>query len=143
MARVVVCGGTLAAMTSLYPLLKQVHIGCVVASGLGFLLRGLWMLADSPLLRSSPTRILPHIVDTILLLSAIALAYASGQYPIAQDWLTAKVAGLVAYILLGTVALRGPSMRVRALAWVAALAVFGYIVSVALLRHPAGVLSLS
>lgn len=124
---------------TLYPWLKHLHVACVVASGCGFLLRGLWMLRDSPRLRARVTRIAPHGVDTVLLASAIALAVSSGQYPFVQAWLTAKVIGLVAYIGLGALALRGPSKRLRVWALLAALASFGYIVSVALTRNPAGV----
>ena len=81
----------------------------------------------------------PHLNDTILLAAAIGLATMSGQYPFVAPWLTAKIVGLLAYILLGVVALRpGRPRGVRIAAWLAALAVFGYVVSVALTRSPAG-----
>jgi uncharacterized membrane protein SirB2 len=58
-------------------------------------------------------------------------------------WLLAKIIGLVAYIGLGMVALKpGRPPAQRALAWLAALAVFGYIVSVALTRNPLGFIAL-
>jgi uncharacterized membrane protein SirB2 len=123
-----------------YLLLKYLHVSCVVASGCGFVLRGVWMLVDSPRLQQRWVRIFPHIVDTGLLGSAIALAMLSGQYPLAQSWLTAKVVGLVAYILCGTMALkRGRTKAVRAGFFVAALLIFAYIVSVALNRSPLAV----
>jgi uncharacterized membrane protein SirB2 len=122
-----------------YLLVKHVHVACVVLSGAGFLLRGLWMVAGSPLLGHPLTRVLPHLVDTLLLASAIALAVMAEQYPFRDAWLTAKVLGLLAYIGLGSVALkRGRSRRQRMVAWLAALAVFAYIVSVALTKSPAG-----
>ncbi|MFT3850056.1 MAG: SirB2 family protein [Propionivibrio sp.] len=125
-----------------YLLLKYVHISCVVASGCGFFLRGVWMLMDSPRLRQRWVRIFPHIVDTGLLGTAIALATISGQYPIAQSWLTAKVIGLVAYILCGTMALkRGRTKTVRAVFFVVALMIFAYIVLVALNRSPLAILA--
>lgn len=125
-----------------YLALKYLHVGCVIASGCGFLVRGLWMLADSPRLRQRGVRVLPHIVDTGLLGSAIALATFSGQYPLAQNWLTAKVIGLLAYILCGMMALkRGKTKVVRAAFFVVALMIFAYIVSVALNRSPLGVLA--
>lgn len=63
------------------------------------------------------------------------------QYPFVHDWLTAKVLGLIVYIILGSIALKyGPTKPIRAMAWVAALAVFGYIVSVALTHTPRGFL---
>jgi uncharacterized membrane protein SirB2 len=58
-----------------------------------------------------------------------------------QSWLTAKLLGLVVYIILGSIALHyGPNKPLRATAWLAALLVFGYIVSVALTHAPQGFL---
>lgn len=118
-------------------LLKAVHVGSAIISITGFVLRGVWMLQDSPLLKARATRILPHVVDTVLLASAILLALRLHQYPFVHDWLTAKVLALLAYIVLGSIALkRGRNRRVRALSYGLALAVFLYIVAVALTRSP-------
>jgi uncharacterized membrane protein SirB2 len=126
----------------MYAVIKHIHFTCVVLSLLGFVVRGLWMLGDSDMLRKRWVRIVPHVVDTLLLASALTLAVMIGQYPFVHGWLTAKVLGLVAYIGLGTVALkRGRTRRVRLTAWLAALAVFGYIVSVALSHDPRGFLA--
>ncbi|WP_374239970.1 SirB2 family protein [Zoogloea sp.] len=123
----------------MYLALKHFHITCVVLSGAGFALRGAWALAGSPLARARLTRVLPHVVDSCLLLSAIALAWMAGQYPFVHGWLTAKIVGLLAYIGLGMVALKpGRAMALRAGAFVAALATFSWIVSVALSKNPAG-----
>jgi uncharacterized membrane protein SirB2 len=118
-----------------YTLLKYLHVGCVVLSGAGFALRGAWMLQGSPLLAQRWVRVLPHVVDTVLLASAIALALMLEQYPLVQGWLTAKLIGLVVYIVLGTIALkRGRTRGVRLTAFGAALLVFAYIVAVALTK---------
>lgn len=102
-----------------------------------FILRGIWMLRESPRLRERWVRIVPHVIDTVLLASAIAMVIISHQYPGQQPWLTAKVIALFAYIGLGTVALkRGRTRRTRILAWLAALLVFAYIVATALTRNP-------
>ena len=120
--------------------MKYVHVSCVILSGCGFVLRGVWMLADSPLLRQRWVRVFPHVVDTALLASAIALAIISSQHPLAQSWLTAKVIGLIAYILCGAIALkRGKTKTVRAVFFVVALLIFAYIVLVALNRSPLAV----
>lgn len=125
-----------------YLLLKNLHIGCVILSGAGFLLRGLWMLADSPWLQRPGVRVLPHLVDTVLLTSAIALAVLSGQYPFAAAWLTAKLVGLLIYIGCGTMALkRAPNKAQRTVFLVAALTAFAYIVTVALTRSPYGLIA--
>jgi uncharacterized membrane protein SirB2 len=120
-----------------YLLVKQIHMASAGASFSLFLLRGIWMLRQSPRLRALWVRILPHLIDTLLLVSAIALVVMSRQYPVQQHWLTAKVVALLLYIGLGMVALkRGRTRTVRTLAWLAALGVFVYIVSVAVSRNP-------
>ncbi len=119
-----------------YLALKHLHITFAALSGGFFLLRGLWMLLDSPLLQRRWVKVVPHVVDTLLLTSALVLVFWSGQYPFVQAWLTAKVLALVAYIVLGTIALkRGRTRGVRTFALLAALAVFAYIVAVALTRN--------
>lgn len=120
-----------------YLALKHLHVTCVVLSGLGFCLRGWWMLRESPLRQHRLTRILPHMVDTLLLGSALSMAWMSGQFPFVYGWLTAKFVGLLAYILLGMMALRrGRTLAIRARYFGLALLAYGYIVSVALTRSP-------
>ena len=120
-----------------YLALKHLHVTCVVLSGLGFALRGLWMLNDSPLLRARLTRVVPHVVDTLLLGSALLMAWQSSQYPFAQGWLTAKFFGLLAYILCGTMALKRARTKGRRVVFlVLALLAYAYIVVVALTRNP-------
>jgi uncharacterized membrane protein SirB2 len=115
-----------------YPLLYQLHVGTVAVSVGLFLWRGLLMLHESPLLQARALRIAPHVVDTVLLLSAIALTTVIQQYPFRDGWLTAKVVGLIVYIALGTVALkRGRTRGIRIAAFIAALAVVAWIVVVA------------
>jgi len=90
-----------------------------------------------PVGRARLTRILPHIVDTVLLGSAILLALRIYQYPFVHGWLTAKVLALLLYIVLGTIALkRGRTRRARIVSFAAALATFLYILAVAITRNP-------
>lgn len=120
-----------------YLLLKAVHTGSVAASYALFVVRGIWMIARPQLLERTWVRVVPHVVDTMLLASAIALAITIRQYPFVANWLTAKVLALVLYVALGTIALRGAkSKRVRVAAWLAAQIVFGYIIAVALTHKP-------
>ena len=113
--------------------LKYIHIGCAVLSGSGYFIRGLWMLRESPWLQKKWVKVVPHIIDTILLVSAIALTVQIQQYPLTHHWLTAKVVALLAYIVLGTIGIkRGKTRQVRIAAWLAAMGIFIYIVSVAL-----------
>lgn len=120
-----------------YQTLKTLHISCAVISYTLFLLRGLWLMNDSNIMRQRWIRIAPHIVDTVLLSSAIALALTLHQYPFVDAWLSAKVTALLLYIGLGSIALKyGRNKTVRVLAWLAAQAVFGYIVLVAINHNP-------
>src|SRR5688572_30261956 len=120
-----------------YASLKTTHVACVAASYLFFLVRGVWMIRASPLLARRWVRVAPHVVDTLLLASAIALAVLLKQYPLVHPWLTAKVTGLLIYIALGMVALRyGATPRARICAWLAAQAVFAYVVAVAVTKNP-------
>lgn len=118
-----------------YVLLKSTHVACVALSYAGFVVRGVWMMQGSPLLARRWVRIAPHVVDTLLLVSAIGLAVLLRLNPMAQPWLAAKIVALVLYIVLGTIALkRGPTRAIRIGAWIAAQLVFLYIVAVALTR---------
>ena len=120
-----------------YTLLKLIHVTSVAISFCLFLLRGLWMVNASDMLKRRWVKILPHVNDTVLLLSAIMLAITIQQNPLENSWLTAKVIGLLTYILLGMVALRfGKTRRTKITAWIMALMVFGYIVLVALTKNP-------
>jgi uncharacterized membrane protein SirB2 len=120
-----------------YFVIKYVHVGAVIASFSLFFLRGLWMMAAPEKLAARWVRVVPHFIDTVLLASAIALAATTSQYPFVQPWLTAKVLALLLYILLGSVAIRhGRTRRVRIVAWLLALVVFGYVVVVARTRDP-------
>lgn len=118
-----------------YLTIRTLHIACAVVSIAGFALRGALMLGDSPLLQHRFARIAPHVVDTLLLASAVWLAWFLGQMPFVHGWITAKIFALLAYIILGMFALRrGRTRRARAAAFAAALASAGYIVWVALAR---------
>ena len=124
---------------TIYLLAKSIHVGCVVVSLAGFGARGLLMLVDSRWLSARFVRIAPHVVDTLLLASALWLSWLLGQYPFVHAWLTAKVLGLLVYIALGTVALRrGRSKSVRAVALLGALVAAIYVVAVAVTRDPRG-----
>lgn len=119
-----------------YLAIKQLHMGCAAVSFSLFLVRGAWMLQGSAMLQRRSVRILPHLVDTVLLGSAVMLAFISSQYPFAHPWLGAKVVALLLYIVLGIIALkRGRTLRTRALAFGAAVLTFAYIVMVAVTRQ--------
>lgn len=122
----------------IYLIIKNLHALSAVVTIAGFVLRGYWMVTGSDKLQHPVTRTAPHVVDTVFLLSGIAMLVMLSLNPFSQGWLVAKFAGLIAYILLGTVAIRrGSTLRIRIIAFVGALSVFAYIVGVALSKSPA------
>lgn len=123
--------------------LKLTHICCAFLSISGFALRGWWMVTANPLLRSRPAKAFPHIVDTLLLGSALAMLFIWQLDPFQVSWLVAKICALLLYIALGMVAFRfGRTRAVRLIAFGLALATAGYIVSVAYSKSALGVLEL-
>lgn len=127
-------------MIEFYPQIKSVHIATVLASGLLFLLRGAALHAGMSWAMAAPLRYLSYVIDTTLLTAALMLSTLLHQYPFVHSWLTVKVLLLIVYIVLGSLALkRGATRRIRVSCWLAALLVYGFIISVARAHHPAGV----
>lgn len=121
-----------------YLFFKNIHTLLALLTISGFAIRGYWMITNSGKLQHRMTRVAPHILDTVFLLSGIAMLVLLSLNPLSQSWLLAKFAGLIAYILLGTVAVRrGSTRQVRLLAFVGALSAFAYVVGVALSKSPA------
>ena len=121
----------------IYLSVKTLHRSCVALSIGLFVVRGVLQLQCKPWRHSTLLRRAPHLVDTVLLSSALWLAWRIGQYPFVEGWLTAKVLALLAYILLGMRALgvNTPSSQ-RLPFFVTALLSVSYIVGVALTRSP-------
>lgn len=129
-------------MDEYYLQIRNVHIASVIASGSLFFLRGFalnvlgfrWVMAK-------PVNFLSYAIDTVLLTAALMLTTIVDQYPFVHGWLTAKVVLLVVYIVFGSYALkRGATRRIRVAFWVAALAVFMFIFSIAGAHDPLGFL---
>ena len=101
---------------SWYLILKHAHITFAVISFIGFSLRGYWMVMESALLQTKAAKILPHLNDTLLLGTAIALVVMTRQYPIVLGWVTLKILLLILYIVFGTFALkrgRNKALRIK------------------------------
>ena len=121
-----------------YLLVRAVHVAAVSVSIPLLVVRALIGIRSAPERVPRLLRILPHVIDTVLLASAVALTVILRQYPFVSPWVTAKVAALVVYVGIGTVAVkRGRTPAIRAAALVAALLVAGYIVGTALGHDPA------
>lgn len=119
-----------------YTTLLSIHLVTVGISLALFLLRGAWRLSDSPMLAKKWVKIVPHINDTLLLAAAIGMLIVANLNPLQHDWLMAKIGALLAYIVLGTIALkRGKTPLQRNLAFIGALTAFAYIVAVAVSKQ--------
>lgn len=117
-------------------IVKTIHIVCALLSISGFVGRGLLLIKGSPLLTARWVKISPHIIDTVLLASAIILASQWGWAALQMPWLQAKITALIVYIVLGSLAIRpGRPQWVRISAWLAAIITFAYIVSVAMTKN--------
>ncbi|MDN5925370.1 MAG: SirB2 family protein [Xanthomonadales bacterium] len=133
----------MSTLAAWYLPILHLHIGCVIASGCVFFMRGTLMLTDSRWTNHKAIKRLSYAIDSTLLIAAIALVLILHQYPFVQAWLTTKVILLVVYIVLGVFALRRGSTRARrAMFFAAALAVYLYIISVAIAHDPGGIFTL-
>jgi uncharacterized membrane protein SirB2 len=120
---------------SVYLTLRLLHVIFAAVTLSGFVVRGYWMIVESDWLDRRATRIAPHIIDTLVLATGIGMLLATSLNPFAHSWLMAKFAGLVLYVLLGTLAIKhGSNQVIRIGALIAALATFAYIVGVGLTR---------
>ncbi|NYT86821.1 SirB2 family protein [Pollutimonas harenae] len=117
-----------------YLAIKHLHMTAAVLSILFFVIRAYWSVTGSSLLQHRLVKTLPHVVDTVLLLAGIALAAMIGAN---QPWILAKIVALIAYIGVGTIAIkRGKTPKTRAIAALVAILIFAYIVGVAINKHP-------
>jgi uncharacterized membrane protein SirB2 len=123
-----------------FELLKLLHMSCAFLSIGGFTLRGYWMLTDDARLRQRAARLLPHLLDTVLLGSAIGMLVIWQVNPFSLNWLSAKIIALLLYIGLGMVAFRfGRTLQIRQVAFGMALLTAVYILAVAFTKSPLGV----
>jgi uncharacterized membrane protein SirB2 len=120
-----------------YLLIKHLHLTAAGLSILFFVIRAYWSVTGNGLLQKKVVKILPHVIDTVLLTCAILLSIMLGPAA-AQPWVLTKIVLLIAYIGVGTIAIRrGKTPRSRAIAAVTAVAIFAYIVGVAIRHNPA------
>lgn len=114
---------------------KLLHVSTIVLSLGGFVVRGGWLWLRPDRLRQRWVKVVPHVVDTLLLASGVTLAVAYGWNPLEHSWLGAKVVALPLYILLGAIAFRATGW-LGGVTYAAALGVFAYIITVAVTKQP-------
>lgn len=128
-------------MIEFYPEIRSVHIAAVIASGSLFLLRGLAVQGGARWAMSAPLRYASYGIDTVLLTAAFMLLTILPGAVFANGWLTTKIAFLVAYVILGSYALkRGGSRPERLAFFVAAVCVYASMIAIARAHHPLGAL---
>lgn len=125
-------------MDFIYSLIKLIHMSCAALSITGFILRGIWMMNDSSLLNKKIVKVLPHIIDTFFFSSGVCLVFLLGNGILTQSWLLTKLALLPVYIVFGFLALsKNMAKPMKTTAFFVAIAIFSYIVGVALMKSPA------
>lgn len=114
------------------PTIKLIHVVCAYLTGAGFLLRGIWALAGTPLAQHRLTKTLPHIIDSVLLAAALFMLFSWSISLSDSPWLIAKIIALLAYIAFGLLMLRwAQSTRARLVGLLGGLATYAYIIAVA------------
>lgn len=121
----------------MYFAVKHLHLSTIVISLALFILRFYWVNRNPEKMQKKWVKVTPHIIDTVLLLSALTLCFIIQQYPFVDAWLTEKVMGLVLYILMGMVALKwANTTAVRWGGFFGAIASLVFIAKVAVLKQP-------
>ena len=116
-------------------MLKSLHITLAYLTTIGFVIRGLWAILDSPLRQQRWVRVVPHVIDTLLLAIGVTLAFNIGA-SLGDSWLTAKLIALLGYIGFGVLAMRATTMSLKICGFILALLCVGYIFAVAFSRTP-------
>ena len=130
-------------VAAIYPWLLPLHITLVTLSVVLFAVRGLGVLAGQAWPMAGWARGLAPVIDSLLLLAGGTLWWLLQLNPTQDHWLLAKLVLLIVYIVLGTLALkRAPTRGAKALCFVAALSVVGFMASIAMARHPLGLFAL-
>ena len=130
-------------MLAFYPQIKALHIAAVLASGALFLVRGVLVQAGrGKWAMCAPVRFASYGIDTVLLTAALMLVAVVPAAVFANHWLSAKLALLVVYVIVGSFALkRAQSPSIRRACFVAALIVYATMLGIARAHHPLGWLS--
>lgn len=126
-------------MIEYYPFIKWLHVATVIASGTLFVVRGLAVQAGNRRAMVAPVRYLSYVIDTVLFAAAVLLLGILPAAVYGNGWLAIKLSLLVVYIGLGTFALkRGRTQAVRLGCFVAAIAVYLAMFSIARSHDPLG-----
>jgi uncharacterized membrane protein SirB2 len=90
----------------MYTGIKHFHLLLIGLSVGLFLIRFILSEMKSPILQKKWLKILPHLVDTLLIVSAVTLCVLIEQYPFVNAWVTEKLLALLLYVFMVTLALK-------------------------------------
>lgn len=126
-----------------YLTVKHLHILFAGLTITLFVLRGGFTVVAARPLIPRIWKVLPHIVDTVLLALGVWLAFMLRLNPFHVAWLGVKLLCVIAYIVLGVLAFRiKRPYWLRLALFVAAIAMFAFVVSIAVLHDPRGIFAL-
>ena len=120
----------------MYMMFKHLHLTFIVISVVLFVVRFIWRVRGSVQLQKRWVKIVPHVNDTLLILSALGLMVTLNQYPIQTPWLTDKLIGLFGYILAGLIALKAERRSWQWAGFVLAIGWLMFLLHVALSKQP-------
>jgi len=122
---------------------KYVHIVAVSVTFALFFVRGLWVLRSYPSPQEAWVRYLPHLVDTVLVVSALVFLWDARNLGWPGQWFTVKLALIAVYAILAIAVLKfARRLGIKVITWIAALLVFLFVTTIAVLHHPLGIISL-
>lgn len=86
----------------MYFALKHLHLLAIALSAILLSIRYALIMAESDKINHKLLRITPHIVDTVLILTGVALVFMLGFVPFTagSEWFTEKVTCILAYFAL-------------------------------------------
>lgn len=121
----------------MYAMVKHLHLTVISISLALFILRFFWTMRGSAMLQKKWVKVVPHAVDTLLLITAVWLCVLIAQYPFVHGWVTEKLFAVLLYILMGLVALKlGRTVFIRWVGFVGALAWLVFAAKVAIMKQP-------
>ena len=125
----------------LFNVLITLHLTSVALTISLFVLRYWWRWSENPRFHVRWVRVVPHMVDSVLLLSGAGLMWVSGHFPFTDKdaWLTEKLFGVIIYIVLGFIALgrhRPRSQQIGFVAFLLGLVVLYIIIKLAATKVP-------
>ncbi|AEE22675.1 SirB2 family protein [Paraglaciecola chathamensis] len=121
----------------MYTAVKHIHLTCIALSVLLFIMRFIWTMTQSSMLQKKWVKITPHIVDTLLILSAATLCVLISQYPFVTPWVTEKLVGLFMYVFMVALALKMARTNfMRVIGFIGALSWIAFTALVAISKQP-------